>query len=68
MLRTIAAAVPLDKIFRLHTPTYQTEPPSCIVCGAPIAGLKAWLEAECLEIHPRQQWSYNSATRKANLA
>jgi hypothetical protein len=28
-----------DKVFRLHSPTYQTQQPSYISCGAPIAGL-----------------------------
>ena len=44
---TIPRPSPLDKIFRLHVPTYQTQPPSCLVCGAPIESLEAWLDTEC---------------------
>jgi hypothetical protein len=47
VLRTITAAVPLDKIFRLHTPTWQTTPPTCFSCGAPIRRLDDWLNSEC---------------------
>lgn len=45
--QTIPRPSPLDKIFKLHTPTHQTRPASCIACGAPIAGLEDWLASEC---------------------
>lgn len=45
--QTIPRPSPLDKIFRLHTPTWRTTPPSCITCGAPIRTLEDWLASEC---------------------
>lgn len=39
---------PLDRIFRLHTPSWRTSPPSCITCGTPILTLASWLNSECL--------------------
>lgn len=44
---TIPRPSQLDKIFRLHTPTWRTTPPSRITCAEPIRGLEDWLASEC---------------------
>jgi hypothetical protein len=46
---------PLDRIYRLHTPTWQTTPPSCISCGAPILRLDDWLNSECPAAQAREE-------------
>jgi hypothetical protein len=45
--QTIPRPTRRDKIFRLHTPSWTTTPPTCLSCGAPVGTLAQWFATEC---------------------